>query len=115
MPVSYDASSLLKCSVSFTYLRYVVGKSEGDRDREDNYKSTSNPQNQALTAEQQAKMNSVAFNPQAYSSNQLSSVPSVGGVNYSPALAAGNTGKGITQFDITNAISAEKSLINRNK
>ena len=24
MPVSYDASSLLKCNVSFSYIRYVV-------------------------------------------------------------------------------------------
>jgi hypothetical protein len=29
MPVSYDASSLLKCSVSFTYLRYIVSPSSG--------------------------------------------------------------------------------------
>jgi len=25
MPVSYDASQLLKCTVSFTYSRYIVG------------------------------------------------------------------------------------------
>ena len=115
MPVSYDASSLLKCSVSFTYLRYIVGKSEGNRDEEGSSASTSNPQNQALTPAQQAAANNVAFNPTAFSTNQLSSVPSVGGVNYSAALASGNTGKGITQFDIANAVSAERTLINQNK
>jgi hypothetical protein len=116
MPVSYDASSLLKCSVSFTYLRYVVGKSEGVRDQnKDAPAAASNPQNQALTPQQQASLNKVAFNPTAFSTNQLSSVPSVGGVNYSAALASGNTGKGITQFDIANAVSAERTLINQNK
>ncbi len=28
MPVSYDASNLLKCTVSLTYLRYVVAQTE---------------------------------------------------------------------------------------
>jgi hypothetical protein len=32
MPVSYDTSSLLKCTVSFTYLRYVLKPSNGNRD-----------------------------------------------------------------------------------
>jgi hypothetical protein len=26
MPVSYDSSELLKCTVSFTYLRYIVDR-----------------------------------------------------------------------------------------
>jgi len=116
MPVSYDTASLLKCSVSFSYIRYILnptgtgGVRGGDGD---NTNSTS--QNQALTAEQQAKMNSMTFNPDAYSINQLSSVPSIGGVDYSAALASGNTGKGITQFDIANAVSAERALTNQNK
>ena len=29
MPVSYDSSNLLKCTVGFTYLRYFTGASEG--------------------------------------------------------------------------------------
>ena len=29
MPVSYDSSSLLKCTVGFTYLRYFTGATEG--------------------------------------------------------------------------------------
>jgi hypothetical protein len=33
MPVSYDTSSLLKCTVSFTYLRYIVSRSEGSSDQ----------------------------------------------------------------------------------
>ena len=30
MPVSYDSSSLLKCTVSFSYLRYVVNELQGN-------------------------------------------------------------------------------------
>jgi hypothetical protein len=28
MPVSYDSSQLLKCTVSFTYSRYVISRKE---------------------------------------------------------------------------------------
>ena len=30
MPVSYDASSLLKCTVSMTYIRYYITDGVGD-------------------------------------------------------------------------------------
>ena len=33
MPVSYDSSSLLKCSVSMTYLRYVITELVGQTDQ----------------------------------------------------------------------------------
>ena len=36
MPVSYDASSLLKCTVSFSYIRYYVGAKDFPSD----FKST---------------------------------------------------------------------------
>ena len=32
MPVSYDASSLLKCTVSMTYIRYYITNGIGDSD-----------------------------------------------------------------------------------
>ena len=35
MPVSYDSSSLLKCSVSMTYLRYVITELVGSTDQPD--------------------------------------------------------------------------------
>jgi hypothetical protein len=34
MPISYDAASLLKCTVSFTYLRYIVSRSGGSTDQQ---------------------------------------------------------------------------------
>ena len=30
MPVSYDASSLLKCTVSMSYIRYFIGDTSGE-------------------------------------------------------------------------------------
>ena len=34
MPVSYDSSQLLKCSVSFTYSRYVISRNLISKDEE---------------------------------------------------------------------------------
>ncbi|NBX71537.1 hypothetical protein EBQ91_01295, partial [bacterium] len=50
MPVSYDASSLLKCTVSFSYIRYYVG----DKDYPSTPESSSRSPNgaQALTSAQ---------------------------------------------------------------
>ena len=61
MPVSYDSSSLLKCTVGFTYMRYYVGNSV-DNDGEEIPKTKSegsadNPFNTPLTAQQQAAVN----------------------------------------------------------
>jgi len=42
MPVSYDSSSLLKCTVSMTYIRYVVDKLEGKLPEEPTSQTSSN-------------------------------------------------------------------------
>ena len=42
MPVSYDSSSLLKCSVSMTYLRYVITELIGPTDQPDPAVGTQN-------------------------------------------------------------------------
>lgn len=86
MPVSYDASSLLKCTVSFNYIRYVLipdvnppGGSSGD---------------QNLTPEQQASTNNLAFNPNIFNENlglKYGDVTTTGGIDYSSAFASGNT------------------------
>ena len=108
MGVSYESSQLLKCTVSFTYIRYYIESVKGGVDPAPTGQAPT--ANQAITPAQQAAANNLTFNPAAFSTNQLSSVPSIGGVNYSAALASGNTGKGITQFDISNALSAEAAL-----
>ena len=43
MPVSYDSSSLLKCSVSMTYLRYVITDVEAATQQPKTSTSTQNP------------------------------------------------------------------------
>jgi hypothetical protein len=99
MPVSYDASSLLKCTVSFNYIRYVLipdtnppGGSSGDNN---------------LTPEQQATANNLTFNPDYFNSDlglNYGDFTTTGGVNYSSAFASGNT------IDTKTAFSSNTNL-----
>jgi len=68
MPVSYDSSSLLKCTVSMSYIRYLVEPSKGSTDPDPKLISASDsstatqgdptsPFNTPLTAQQQAAVN----------------------------------------------------------
>ena len=45
MPLSYDSSSLLKCTVSMTYIRYVVNPKQGYAFPSNSIPSTINPSN----------------------------------------------------------------------
>ena len=55
MPVSYDSSSLLKCTVSMSYIRYVLTQgSASESSAESNFN---------LTPQQLANINTQAFNP----------------------------------------------------
>jgi hypothetical protein len=86
MPVSYDTSSLLKCTVSLSYIRYYVtpqGPTASPK--------TTPTQNFNLTAEQLARVNSQAFNPNVDLSSVLGSQTTTGGVNYNSAAASGNS------------------------
>jgi hypothetical protein len=82
MPISYDSSSLLKCTVSMTYIRYVliegkIGSEEISRpQRSDN-----------LTPQQLANINSRAFDPNV---NLGISPLTTGGIPFPPAQASGN-------------------------
>ncbi len=81
MPVSYDSSSLLKCTVSMTYLRYVLVQE----------KSQSQSQ-QPVTPEQQAAFNNAQFNTSNTTLPGLEGAGalSTGGVPTSAANASGN-------------------------
>jgi hypothetical protein len=81
MPISYDSSSLLKCTVSMTYIRYVLIQGSN--------KAETPPQpNLNLTPEQLARINSIPFN----SNLDLGVAPlTTGGVPTSAANASGNT------------------------
>jgi len=88
MPISYDSSSLLKCMVSFTYMRYYVGEIENDNPSQ----NTSTPL-QALTPEQTARINSVAFNPNTNLGLNYENLTTTGGVSLPTANSSGNTVK----------------------
>jgi hypothetical protein len=86
MPVSYDTSSLLKCTVSLSYIRYYVTPQDPTATPK-----TTPDQNFNLNAEQAARINSQAFNPNADLSSVLGSQTTTGGVNFNSAGASGNS------------------------
>jgi hypothetical protein len=86
MSVSYDASSLLKCTVAFSYVRYFISPAPaaGSPPPEAATGDPSSP-NFNLTPEQLARINSVPFN----SNIDLSVAPlAAGGVPFDSAGAA---------------------------
>lgn len=93
MPISYDSSSLLKCTVSMTYLRYIMLPSSSEEPpHEDQYNSSSS--SQPLTPEQIAAANRAAFDLKVFNSNlgiNYENFTTTGGVDYSKAFASGNT------------------------
>lgn len=95
MPVSYDSSSLLKCTVSMTYMRYVLSP---DSDiPSSGSSSTSNPTvTTAATPAQQATFNTASTNLSGTGALATSSALNVGGVPTSAANASGNTVSGFT-------------------
>jgi hypothetical protein len=90
MSVSYDASSLLKCTVAFSYVRYFIDRasSSGSTSPSTATGEASSP-NFNITPEAQASLNNQAFNPNI---NLSSVIPTTtGGVSFNTANAAGNT------------------------
>lgn len=85
MPVSYDSSSLLKCTASLTYIRYYLdGTVSGD--------SSTVPSNiSQLTPEQQAALNTASNNLSGSGalSVQLSGF-GIGGISNATANSSGN-------------------------
>jgi hypothetical protein len=93
MSVSYDASSLLKCTVAFSYVRYFI-----DRASPSGSTSPTTNNNFNITPEAQANLNNQAFNPNI---NLSSVIPTTtGGVSFNTANAAGNTVNTTGAFNI---------------
>jgi hypothetical protein len=82
MPVSYDSSSLLKCTVSMSYIRYVLVQGSAKASPQFDTQSNFN-----LTPQQLANINNIAFNP-----NTNLGIPplTTGGVSRPSAQASGN-------------------------
>ena len=88
MPVSYDASSLLKCTVSFSYIRYYIESLKGSTATQGSRPTTRSP-------------NGAADSP--YTGAQLDNIEALD-IEYTQALASGNNDRieaadiAVTQF-----------------
>jgi hypothetical protein len=85
IPVSYDASSLLKCTVSLTYIRYYIDQTSDKQPTGSNFTA----QNFNLTPQQLADLNNQTFNPNINLSS-LGNFTSTGGVPFNASAATGN-------------------------
>ena len=96
MPVSYDSSSLLKCTVSMSYIRYVLIQGSNRAKPQSPTRSSGDPSNPNFTATPQQL---AQINTQAYNSNiDLSSVTG----NITPGGVPFNTA-GASQIDFATA------------
>jgi len=80
MPVSYDSSSLLKCTVGMTYVRYILNKTNDPPPQAPDQPARSTPIEQA------------AFNSApSYLSNPQFGVDTTGGLSIQNSLSSGNS------------------------
>ena len=100
MPVSYDASSLLKCNVSFSYIRYYIESLEGSTETKDSGSTTRSPNGAADSPYgtrnfadqiQQVKFNANAFNSGLDFGGANIPATTTNGINLAAANASGNT------------------------
>ena len=99
MPVSYDASSLLKCTVSLSYVRYYIDQTKDQQPDSSNFTT----QNFNLTPQQLADLNKQTFNPNI-NLTSLGNFTSTGGVPFDVAAATGNA------IDVNTAYSGNFNL-----
>ena len=82
----FSQSSLLKCTVAFSYIRYFIDRASSSPSGST---SPTTNDNFNITPEAQASLNNQAFNPNI---NLSSVVPTTtGGVSFNTANASGNT------------------------
>lgn len=104
MPISYDSSSLLKCTVSFSYTRYFVEDLNGSApptNDENPQASLNNPLEQA------------GFNLNAYQtlSNPEFGVDTTGGMSIQNALSSGNSIQSFEGDEIIGAVNANSRFV----
>lgn len=94
MPVSYDTSTILKCTVSMSYIRYYLNytsdQNDSERERSSNDISAPNFDYGKLTPDKIAEINKISFNPQTNLGSNYEKLTTTGGVNYSSTLFSGN-------------------------
>jgi hypothetical protein len=89
MPVSYDSSSLLKCTVSMSYIRYVLIQGSSAASSQSDTQSSGDPSgpNFNATPQQLANINTQAFNPNIDLSSVTGNI-TPGGVPFNSAGAS---------------------------
>jgi hypothetical protein len=88
IPVSYDASSLLKCTVSLTYIRYYIDPTSDKQPNSSNF-TTQNFNYFNLTPQQLADLNKQTFTPNI-NLTSLGNFTSTGGIPFNTSAATGN-------------------------
>lgn len=100
MPVSYDTSSLLKCTVSFSYVRYILdptigGEEKGEPGHKDaDAGNSSSPTGDPSSPASQAAFNGFQFDPSVFNQNlglDYGNFTTTGGVDFNTAFSSGNT------------------------
>lgn len=104
MPISYDSSSLLKCTVSFSYTRYFVEDLNGSpppTNSENPQASLNNPLEQS------------GFNLNAYQTfvNPEFGADTTGGLSIQNALSSGNAIQSFEGDEIIGAINANSRFV----
>lgn len=102
MPISYDSSSLLKCTVSFTYSRYYIEELKGSPPPLDGQ-----PQSTLNSPLEQAQFNSDSYQ---YFVNPQFSVDTTGGLSIDNALASGNSIQTYEGEEIIGAVNANQTF-----
>lgn len=104
MPISYDSSSLLKCTVSFAYSRYYVEELNGSSpptDSQNSQSSLNNPLEQA------------GFNIGAYQqfTNPQFGIDTTGGLGVQNTLSSGNSIQVFEGEEIIGAVNTNQTQV----
>ncbi len=103
MPISYDSSSLLKCTVSFTYTRYFIESLDGAP-----APTSENPQSTLNNPLEQAGFNVAAYDQFA---NAQFGIDSTGGLGIQNALSSGNSLQVFEGEEIIGAVNANQTQV----
>jgi hypothetical protein len=104
MPISYESSSLLKCSVSFSYSRYYIENLNGSPPPQDN-----SSQSTLGTPLQQAQFNTTNY--QSFVNPEFGVLNTTGGIFPDSALASGNSIQVFEGDEIIGAVNANASPV----
>jgi hypothetical protein len=104
MPISYDSSSLLKCTVSFSYTRYFVEELNGSPPPT----NEQNPQSSLNNPLEQAGFNIAAYRGLV---NPEFGVDTTGGIGLQNALSSGNSLQVFEGEEIIGAVNSNSRFV----